>query len=118
MTTPLTQLPSHPSDYGYANIKPGQWWYCPWYLNEDGSPIGFLSEFYTAHGLGKRPPVCIMLPGRDAKTQGRAWCIDSKSENGRGWMVAGEEGLWSASPSIQTPEYHGWLKAGILSDPL
>ncbi len=121
MPTPLRKLPDQPAVVGYQNITAGQWWYCPWLLMDDGSAPHYLSQSYNKNWLGKRPPVTLMLPG------GREWCIDQKSDNGPGWVVTGEEGLWTATPSISVPgfahegktvclPYHGWLKEGVLSD--
>lgn len=95
-------------------LKAGDWWYCPWYLDLDKfkreNHASFLSEHYLRDWNGLRDPVCIRLPGGDD------WCIDQKSSNGSGWTVTGEEGLWTANPSILVPNYHGFLRDGVLSD--
>lgn len=56
--------------------------------------------------------LCVKLP------DGREWWVDGPSANGPGWERRGEPPTISASPSIATPGYHGWLVDGVLSDPL
>lgn len=101
----------HPSSVGgYSKLMPGDWWYCPWYLDCDWREWDYWSAMYRALPDPVRPPVCISMPGGDT------WLIDAKSSNGEGWHITGEEGLWTASPSILVPRYHGYLRAGWLTD--
>jgi hypothetical protein len=59
---------------------------------------------------------CLMLvlpdsrPGIDQSV----WPIDGPCANGGHWTRTGEPPLVTASPSILTPGYHGWLRAGVL----
>lgn len=42
------------------------------------------------------------------------WYVDGPASNGPGWTRTGEAPNITASPSIQTPRYHGWLRDGQL----
>lgn len=55
--------------------------------------------------------VC-MLP------DGREWIIDDAASNGPGWTRTGTPPLVTATPSILTPDYHGFLTGGVLTDDL
>lgn len=90
--------------------KPGHWWYCTWLKMVAGRPPEFLSSNYVKNDMKHRDPVCIVLPGGDH------WIIDQKAFNGGGWVITGGEGKWTASPSIMTEAYHGYLKDGILTN--
>lgn len=114
---------SHPQDVGPENLKPGDWWFCPWFT-KNGSAPAFASDDYVKNHLGRRPMICIRLPG------GTDLLLDGKegAETGQGFVVAGGEGCWSAAPAIAVPgwrnaqgkdvrkPYHGYLTNGILSD--
>lgn len=109
----------------------GDWWYAPWYLNDDGSRSKHLGKYYYDHNA-HRPPIVVVLPG------GSEFCIDMVASaeletGGAGWRVAGspEDGTLTVSPSIKVflgeqraPwHYHGWLGVqgtppGHLSDDL
>jgi hypothetical protein len=72
-----------------------------------------LSDHYLRDWAGKRPPIIVWLPGNGW------WNIDMKSsDGGEGWQVTGEPPNLTASPSILTEDYHGWLRDGVLSDDL
>lgn len=84
-------------------------WFAPYLLEGKWS----LSPEYMADHLGKRPPLVVMLPDRGS------WCVDEKARwNGvmqdHGWRVTGEAPLITASPSIRTTRYHGFLRNGVL----
>jgi hypothetical protein len=95
-------------------VAPGAMWFCPWLVEE--GVASWLSCEYRRDWLGKRPPLCIRLPG------GSDWMIDGVAyDNGKpkanGWTITGDnvEAL-TASPSILTPRYHGWLTNGVLRE--
>lgn len=95
--------------------KAGDWWYCPWLLDQGWEEWDYLSAKYIALPEPRRPPVCIRLPG------GSDWVMDSNSSQGGGWDVSGEEGMWTCSPSIlvrttNNSGYHGYLQNGVLID--
>ncbi len=52
----------------------------------------------------------VMLPG------GYEWAIDGPSTSGGGWTRTGTPPKITANPSIKSPNYHGWLQDGVLSD--
>ncbi|HET8627443.1 MAG TPA: hypothetical protein VFL91_08485 [Thermomicrobiales bacterium] len=58
----------------------------------------------------------VILPDR------REWVIDGPARDGSargpGWIRTGEPPALTARPSILTPQYHGWLTDGVLSDDL
>lgn len=77
----------------------GAMWDAPW-----------LAEFW--HGSDGR---CLMLRLPD----GHDWTIDGPSRNdGTGWTRTGTPPKITARPSILSPNYHGWLTDGVLSDDL
>jgi hypothetical protein len=89
---------------------PGAMWYCDWLLDDDGGPASFLSAEYRRDWLGKRPPIAVMLPG------GSEWVVDQCATGQKtGWTVTGEAPMLTASPSIDAPGYHGWLRDGVLT---
>ena len=49
---------------------------------------------------------------------GRHWDMDGPSTNGNGWTRSGEPPLITASPSIDTGTYHGFLQNGVFSPDL
>jgi hypothetical protein len=47
------------------------------------------------------------------------WTVDHKPNNGvPGWVVTGELPTITASPSIGSSGYHGFLQNGVLTDDL
>jgi hypothetical protein len=105
----------------WSDHLPGDMWYAPYYKedwagtpDQIGNPEGrFLSDRYLREDFNKRDPICIRLP------DGHIWCIDQKSTNSlEGWQISGEVPNLTASPSILSPGYHGWLQNGVLSDDL
>ncbi len=79
----------------------------------NASPMSghMLSEFYLAIQHERDPLMCV-LP------DGKAWCMDYVAGNGPGWQVTGEAPNLTAQPSIDSGQYHGWLKDGVLTDDL
>lgn len=65
-----------------------------------------------------RKPIVVMLPGQ------HVFCVDAQcysAEKGHygGWIVTGEPPNITVHPSIDMKgAYHGWLRNGVLSDPL
>lgn len=118
MSYPLIKTPGPKG----ISLRPGHWWYCPWYIDSLPSNLPpsrlkelapYLSIYYFEDWFPNRAPVCIVCPG-----QGSHWVMDSKATNAPGWKVTGSEGRWTAAGSILVPGYHGYLKNGILSDPV
>jgi len=92
-----------------AQAPAGAMWYAPYLLDGRWS----LSPEYIRDHEGKRPPVVVQLPA------GGAWCVDERARSngqvhGTGWTVTGEAPKLTASPSILTPSYHGFLTDGVL----
>lgn len=96
---------------------PGMGWFNDWYWKPGGPEAGkhmlcreignpFLSIHYWRDWADKRPPIEIVCP------DGAVWCIDRKSSNGDGWQVTGEWPNITANPSIDTGDYHGFLRDG------
>jgi hypothetical protein len=48
------------------------------------------------------------------KNWGDHWHVDGPANNGPGWQRTGTVPNITATPSIQTPRYHGWLRNGAL----
>lgn len=82
-------------------FPPGALWWWD-YFNAYGS------KYWQARGGG--PHLHAKVPGGDE------WDIDSKSSNGDGWERSGDPPAVTASPSILTPHYHGWLVAGVFTE--
>jgi hypothetical protein len=55
--------------------------------------------------------LCVSLPPGGGLDY---WCIDAPSKGGGGWTRSGEPPIVTANPSILTPRYHGFLRAGWL----
>ncbi len=97
--------------------KPGDMWLCPWLLNEAGQPYegeDDLSKQYLTETIKTRAPLAVHLPG------GGVWVVDNISSQDRaqgnrcGWRVTGEAPKITAHPSIQTHNWHGYLRDGVL----
>ncbi|MFA6046657.1 MAG: hypothetical protein WC718_16855 [Phycisphaerales bacterium] len=95
----------------------GDMWFLPAMLNpEHGSFYldNILSAEYQRDWLGKRPPICVVLPG------GHWFNVDSQASGAgdkHGWTVTGEAPNITVHPSINcVGTYHGWLRNGVLSD--
>lgn len=98
----------------------------PW---QPGScfPMGErLSKQFLEVDAAHRAPVSVVLPGRDGHPC--RFCVDSHPTDDpdgcwsvliEGDLVAGERPSITVNPSIDAAGiYHGWLKAGVLSDDL
>lgn len=76
-----------------------------------------LSNEYKKHAL-QRSPIIVVLPTVNGR--GQWWCVDEQAFNGKqgyhgeGWTVTGVLPQITVTPSIQTDEYHGWVKSGVL----
>ncbi len=101
----------------HKDLKPGDMWYLE-HLVKDGytidfsDPQSYLAENYGRDWYRKRPPICVRLP------DGKDWVVDSRSTGGGGWVITGEVPNITASPSILTETYHGFLHNGVLSNDL
>lgn len=87
----------------------GAMWFAPYLLDARWS----LSPEYLRDHDGKRSPLVVKLP------DGGSWCVDEQARwdgklQGRGWTVTGAPPRLTASPSIQTLRYHGFLRDGRL----
>jgi hypothetical protein len=126
MPTPCRLLERAP-DPGQA--KPGDMWFCEWLIQDidKESLLSILSEQYVNEKMAKRAPICVALPG------GSQWIVDGlpyeqatdeqgrpvyRAKIGAGWTVSGEATCLTATPSIKTGSYHGYLTHGVLSDDL
>lgn len=82
----------------------------------DDPRMAKLSDEYFAGRIDQRPPLWLVLPsphlgyvlfGVDGPAKGTT----------RGWNVSGEPPNLTLTPSIDcSPDYHGWLTNGVLSD--
>lgn len=100
------------------NPQPGDMWLAPWMLEghtPENSHFWLSAEYWRDHA-GRRPPVVVALPN------GALFCPDAPyscvGDNGvNGWTVTGTAPRITVSPSINLiGRYHGWLRAGVLSD--
>lgn len=80
------------------DLPPGAMYDAPWF-----------ADFW--HGDDGRCLV-VVLPDKTP------WVIDGPATNGAGWTRSGEPPGITARPSIASPNYHGWLNDGVLSDDL
>ncbi len=103
----------------------GAMYFAPWLLARQSG----LSRQYLRDWMGKRAPIVLCLPGAGLHCLDREWypyaAGHEEDDVHDGWTITGEAPLLTASPSLgigQRPEggwlYHGWLKAGVLSDDL
>jgi hypothetical protein len=79
-------------------VEPGMMWEAPWFADWWHGPDGRC--------------LILALPGHGQ------WTIDGPASNGPGWTREGEPPTITARPSIASPNYHGWLTNGVLSDDL
>jgi hypothetical protein len=80
-------------------LPPGAMYHTHWYDDDMRGPDGLA--------------LTVMLPDRTP------WCIDGYAHNNgvrtpHGWTRTGTPPNVSVSPSILTPNYHGWLRNGVL----
>lgn len=122
--------PQELSDLNKSFFVPGTMWECWWYfdptdpndsangerwlreLEQNPAADRYLSVHYLRDWAKTRPPICVVCPG------GSQWVIDAKSSNGTGWVVTGQAPLITCTPSIVVPGYHGFLTAGVFTDPV
>jgi hypothetical protein len=80
------------SKFPLEAAPPGAMWYATWHPRKgpDGEAL------------------VVSLP------DGAPWCVDLPGARGSGWTRTGKPPLVTASPSIQTPGYHGHLRGGFL----
>lgn len=98
----LAEQPEHP--------QPGDMWLCPWFFDGHISDdSGLFSPQYHQQFKALRAPFCVALPG------GGEWMPDSRASSGGYWDVSGGLPRVTAMPSIQTHNWHGWLKDGVLT---
>jgi len=95
-----------------------------WFLDVPAEELKerHLSDQYFATNAGRQPLV-VLLPGRtpDRKTY---FLIDGKCYSAArgyydGWRVSGRPPLITVEPSINIESsYHGFLRNGVISDPV
>lgn len=110
---------------GYAFGADDQWQYNLDRIFEGGGyrgplrwnrlPIGAMwdAPWFSDHWRGPDGR-CLILRLPD----GTDWCIDGPANNGPGWQRSGEPPLITATPSIASGRYHGFLQNGVLTDDL
>lgn len=81
------------------------------------APTGAMWDAWWYHGAAefKGPDgksLVVMLP------DGLEWVIDGPAKSGGHWTRTGEPPKITASPSILTSKYHGFLREGVLTDDL
>jgi hypothetical protein len=97
------------------DIKPGDMWYAPWYI-EGGKRMNYLTDEYARDWMDKRPPLVVRLPDGTSFMVDCRCTVDGVLQD-HGWTVTGEPPNITVSPSINIiGYYHGWLQNGILSD--
>lgn len=96
-----------PASEGLTTIEdapPGAMWLADWYGTDHGS-AHFLA---MPEEIRRRGHLIVKCPG------GHEWDVDSPASNGSGWTRRGDPPMVTATPSILTPEYHGFLTNGEL----
>lgn len=84
--------------YTIEDAPPGAMWNAWWLADHD--------RWCGPDGMS----VFVKLPG------GYEWGIDCPSTSGSPWTRTGIPPVLTVSPSILSPNYHGWLKDGVLHD--
>lgn len=87
------------TEYALRDAPPGAMWHAHW--------------FDDARRSSRAPDgknLIVRCPG------GFEWWIDGPASNGPGWTRTGEPPQLTCTPSIQTPNYHGFLTNGVFSD--
>ncbi|HEY3499633.1 MAG TPA: hypothetical protein VGK73_33310 [Polyangiaceae bacterium] len=98
----LYRRPDTGESYTLNKAPAGAMWWADWYAS-----FGFV-------GADGRT-LCVMLP--PARSAGDHWCVDGRANNSTeipGWKRTGSAPDFSATPSIRTPHYHGFLVNGWL----
>ena len=110
---------------GYAFTEEDHWQAIqePIYAAEDGrrawiSPAyhrqptpGAMFDTFWYPSLRKEDGLAISVVCPD----GAVWCIDVETSSGGFWTRDGVPPKLTVSPSVQTPDYHGFLHDGILT---
>lgn len=118
---------TNPQERALNKWEPGTCWFARWYFDptKDQQKLETLIELsrqnkkylslnYLERWATVRPPYVIVLPNRVA------WCPDSHPVVGGefasgGWDVEGDIENLTVSPSINMPQYHGWIKDGYVT---
>lgn len=96
-------------EWPMRSLPPGAMYDAWWYRDEDGQP-----RRGTGIGTGTGHDglcLCVCLPPGGGQDY---WHVDAIAKNGPGWERTGIIPNITATPSIQTPRYHGWLRNGVL----
>lgn len=67
------------------------------------------SEHYVKIASIRRAPIFFYLPNE------MLWTPDAKQEDGKSWLVLGDDPEITVWPNIQTHGYTGWVRDGWLS---
>lgn len=93
-----------------------------WYASASGIGHRPLSPEYQRDHVGKRPPIVVVLPERNAAGEVFGWPFspdECTTDSDHGWVVTGELPNISVSPSINAVgAYHGFITDGVLTDGL
>jgi len=108
---PIYRDPATGQEWGQQSLPVGAMYHAPWY----GS-LGM-----GADGIA----LTVALPPERPDMRPNFWHVDGPSRNngvpGAGWTRTGDPRnppTLSVTPSILTGDYHGYLTAGVLTDPL
>lgn len=93
----LYERPDTLERYTLDAAPPGAMYDAEWYHDEAGTMMG-------PEGLSLN----VKLP------DGSWWCVDGRSSTGGRWTRTGTVPKITATPSILTPRWHGWLRDGLL----
>lgn len=81
-------------------------------------PAGAMYDAPWMKGAGGRcvgpDGVALLVVCPPGTSWGDHWHVDGHANNGPGWERTGIIPNITATPSIQTPRYHGWLRNGVL----
>jgi hypothetical protein len=92
-------------EWPMRELPPGAMYDAWWYRDEDGK--GRAGEGVGADGLC----LCVCLPPGGGLDY---WHVDGPAKGGGNWTRTGTVPNITATPSILTPRYHGWLRNGAL----
>jgi len=102
----------------YQVGSPGAIYSADW-LDDEEHMSDLLSDYYRQQWRGRRKPLTVVLPDNTH------WVVDQKStirgqpnQWGPGWTITGDAPYLTASPSIDTNTYHGFLQSGVLTPDL
>lgn len=120
--------PSHCKTCGYEFAPTDQWqaFRRSIYRREDTGeewvqeelPAGAMYDAPWLKGAGGRTTgpdgLALQVVCPPGASWGDHWHVDGPANNGPGWDRTGTVPNITATPSIQTPRYHGWLRNGVL----